>query len=230
VNDEPRATGVEAAILLDRILGNLAAVRDRIAAVGRDDVRIVAVTKRHPPTVVRAAVAAGLADLGENYAQELVDKAGAVADLDVRWHFIGQLQSNKVRALAPVVSLYQTVDRPSLVAELARRAPGATVLVQVDLAGIAGRGGCRWDDVEALVADAAGAGLDVAGLMGVAPPPDGPGGRAAVRDAFARLAATRRELGLRELSIGMSADLDEALAAGATMVRLGTALFGLRGS
>jgi uncharacterized pyridoxal phosphate-containing UPF0001 family protein len=132
--------------------------------------------------------------------------------------------------VAPHVALYQSVDRSSLVSELARRAPGAAVLVQVDLAGDPGRGGCTWDDVEPLVAEAAGAGLDVAGLMGVAPPPDGPGGRGAVRTAFERLAVARGGLGLRELSIGMSGDLDEALAAGATMVRLGTALFGLRGS
>jgi pyridoxal phosphate enzyme (YggS family) len=229
VNEAGSTTGADPA-LLARIVANLATVHDRIAAVGRDDVRVVGITKRHPVEVVRAAVAAGLSDLGENYAQELAGKAAETADLDIRWHFVGQLQSNKVRLLAPHVALYQTVDRPSVVAELARRAPGAAVLVQVDLAGIAGRGGCRWDEVDGLVGAAAAGDLDVAGLMGVAPPPDGPGGRAAVRDAFARLAAVQRELGLRELSIGMTADLDEALAAGATMVRLGTALFGLRGS
>jgi pyridoxal phosphate enzyme (YggS family) len=227
-DDPPRSTGVPEAVLLDRLLGNLHAVRERIAAVGRDDVRIVAVTKRHPLDVVRVAAAAGLHDVGENYAQELVGKADAAAGLDLRWHFIGRLQSNKVRSLAGRVALYQTVDRPSLAAEIARRDPGAAVLVQVDLAGLPDRGGCAWTDVDDLVSSTADAGLDVRGLMGVAPPADGPGGRGAVRQAFERLGRVRDDLGLPELSIGMSGDLDEALAAGATMVRLGTVLFGLR--
>jgi pyridoxal phosphate enzyme (YggS family) len=216
-------------VLVEQVAARLGAVRTRIAAAGRPDVRIVAVTKRHPPEVVRAAAAVGLVDVGENYAQELVAKADATADLPLRWHMIGGLQTNKVRSLAGRVALYQTLDRPSLVAELARRDPGAAVLVQVDLAGIGGgRGGCRWEDAEGLAADAARAGLEVRGLMGVGPPPDGPGGRAAVRAAFDRLADLRDQLGLAELSIGMTGDLDEALAAGATMVRLGTALFGER--
>jgi pyridoxal phosphate enzyme (YggS family) len=214
--------------LVARVRTNLEAVRTRIAAVGRNDVRIVAVTKRHPPDVVRAAVAVGLVDVGENYAQELVEKADATADLDVRWHFIGRLQSNKVRTLAGRVALYQTVDRTSLAAGIARRDPGASVLVQVDLAGLPERGGCSWDEVGSLVGDATAVGLDVRGLMGVAPPPDGPGGTGAVRASFERLAGLQADLGLAELSIGMSGDLDDALACGATMVRLGTALFGLR--
>ena len=214
--------------LVERVRGNLDAVRVRISALGRDDVRIVAVTKRHPPEVVRVAARCGLHDVGENFAQELVGKADATSDLDVRWHFIGRLQSNKVRSLAGRVALYQTVDRASLAKEIARRDPGARVLVQVDLAGLPDRGGCGWDEVDGLVDASTAAGLDVAGLMGVAPPPDGPGGRAAVQATFDRLARVRADLGLAELSIGMSGDLDEALAAGATMVRLGTVLFGLR--
>jgi hypothetical protein len=228
VTDEPQATGMAEAILLDRILGNLAALQDRIAAVGRSDVRIVAVTKRHPVAVVRAAVAAGLTDLGENYAQELVAKAVDTTDLGISWHFIGQLQSNKVRSLVGHVAVVETIDRQSLATEIGRRLAGVTGYVQVDLAGIPGRGGCAWDEVGDVVEAAVAAGVSVTGLMGVAPPKDGPGGPRAVAESFERLAATAARLGLPELSMGMSADLDEALAAGATTVRIGTALFGRR--
>jgi len=214
--------------LVERIAANLAALQRRIAAVGRDDVTIVGVTKRHPVAVVRAAVAVGLVDLGENYAQELVAKARETADLDLRWHFIGQLQSNKVRSLVGHVSVIETIDRVSLAREVGRRLPGVSALVQVDLAGIPGRGGCHWDEVDDVVAGAIEAGVMVTGLMGVGPPKDGPGGVAAVSSAFARLAATAGRLGLNQLSMGMSADLDEALASGATEVRIGTALFGGR--
>jgi pyridoxal phosphate enzyme (YggS family) len=215
-------------VLVEQIAGNLDALRRRIAAVGRDDVTVVGVTKRHPVAVVRAAAALGLVELGENYAQELVAKAQETVDLDLRWHFIGQLQSNKVRSLVGHVRVIETLDRPSLAREVGKRLPGVTALVQVDLAGIPGRGGCAWDEVDDVVAAAQEAGVAVTGLMGVAPPMDGSGGPAAVRAAFERLAATGQRLGLVELSMGMSADLDEALASGATEVRIGTALFGGR--
>jgi hypothetical protein len=223
--------GVPAAVppeLIERIAAKLATVQSRIAAVGRPDVTIVGVTKRQPVEVVRAAAAVGLVELGENYAQELVGKARDTADLDLRWHFIGQLQSNKVKSLAGHVAVIETVDRVSLAEEVGKRLPGLSAFVQVDLAGIPGRGGCSWDEVDEVVAAALDAGVSVTGLMGVAPPLDGPGGRAAVRAGFERLATTARDLGLAQLSMGMSADLDEALASGATEVRIGTALFGGR--
>jgi hypothetical protein len=211
----------------DSIAARLAEVRRRIVDAGGDDsVRIVAVTKGRSPEDVRAAVTAGLVDLGENYAHELVGKAEACSDLSVRWHFVGRLQSNKVRSLAPHVALYQSVDRPSLIDEIARRAPGAHVLVQVDLADLAGRGGCRPEEAGALVDAARGRDLVVDGLMGVAPPAGAD--RGAVRAAFDRLASLGRSLDLVELSMGMTGDLEEAVAAGATMVRVGTALFGPR--
>ena len=129
--------------------------------------------------------------------------------------------------VAPIVDVFQTVDRPSLVDALATRAPGARVMVQVDLADVAGRGGVTFDAAPALVEQAATAGLEVMGLMGVAPFPD-PDDPTASRRAFERLRALRDELGLRELSIGMSDDLEDAVAAGSTMVRVGTAVFGPR--
>ena len=201
---------------------------ERISAITDRSVKVIAVTKGHPPEVALAALGAGFVDLGENYAQELVAKAEFVAqhapEAEPRWHFVGRLQSNKVRMLGPHVALWQTVDRGSVVRELARRVPGASVLCQVDLAGIPGRGGCGRDEVRSLVSAATDAGLDVRGLMGVGVPGD----PAATSSAFEWLAHTVGELGLDELSIGMSGDLDLAVRAGATMVRVGTDLFGPR--
>ena len=226
----------------EQVAERLAAVRERVRRAGGDEVRIVGVTKGRPAEYARAALAAGLTDLGENYAQELVGKAhevgvgGGAGSLAVpgtigpTWHFVGRLQSNKVRSLVPIVALYQSVDRASLVDELARRAPGARVLVQVDLAGIPGRGGCQPDRAADLVERATGAGLEVEGLMGVAPPADHArvDDRTEVAASFARLRSIRDDLGLRELSMGMTGDLEEAVAEGATIVRIGTALFGPR--
>lgn len=211
-----------------QVARRLADLRERIAASGRDpgSVRIVAVTKGHGPEVCAAAAANGLVDLGESYAQELAAKAAepALAD-EVRWHFVGGLQSRRVRSMAGHVHLWQSVDRAALVAEVARFAPGARVLVQVALSGEPGKAGCRWDDAPALVADATAAGLIVEGLMGVGPTTGGP---EAARPGFRRLRQLADELGLGTVSMGMSGDLPVALEEGATMLRVGTALFGPR--
>ncbi len=201
----------------------MAAVRARIAdAGGEGRVTLVAVTKGFGADAVAAAVAAGVDDVGESYAQELAAKAAEVSR--PRWHFVGRLQANKVRALAGTVHLWQSVDRLRLVDELARRAPGARVLVQVDVTGEPAKGGCPPAEVPALVARAADAGLVPTGLMAVGPlgPPE------AARPGFRALAALADRLGLAERSMGMSADLEVAVQEGATMVRVGTALFGQR--
>ncbi len=200
----------------ERILGRIAELTDR-------SVRLVCVTKGHPVEVALAAQAAGCTDLGESYAQELVAKASLVEG-DVRWHFIGNLQSNKVRSLAGVVSQWHTVDRSSLAVEIAKRAPGAEVLVQLDLAGLPGRGGAEPADVADLVAQCTGLGLDVRGLMGVGPPGDPED----ARPGFRMLCAMADDLGLSERSIGMSGDLEVAVTEGSTVVRIGTALVGPR--
>ena len=140
-------------------------------------------------------------------------------------HFIGQLQTNKVRQLAGLVDVWESVDRPRLVAELARRAPGARVLVQVDTTGEEGKGGCPIADVPALVRTATDAGLAVAGLMTVGPTEGGP---EAARPGFRAVRALVDELGLTTCSMGMTADLDVALEEGSTEIRVGTALFGPR--
>lgn len=213
-----------AALLEERV----AVVRRRIAAsAGPRPVTLVAVTKGFGTSTVAAARAAGLDDLGESYAQELVAKAEAQAgpaSSGVRWHFLGALQRRKVRVLAPLVHLWQSVDRSAAGAEIARHAPGARVLVQVNVSGLASRNGCSWDAAPGLVAELRSLGLDVRGLMAVAGRDDDP------RPQFRRLAALAAELGLEELSMGMSGDLEVALQEGSTMVRVGHDLFGPRPS
>lgn len=202
----------------------LEGVRGRMRAAGDTDdtVRIVAVTKGLGEWAVRAAEEVGLDDVGENYADELLAKADVAPAL--RRHFIGRLQSNKVRRLVDHVACWQSVDRPKLVRELANRAPGATVLIQVDISGEASKGGCGVHEVADLVGSAADAGLHVVGLMGIAAPAD----EATVAGQFRELRRLVDELGLAECSMGMSGDLHLAVAEGATMVRVGTALFGPR--
>jgi pyridoxal phosphate enzyme (YggS family) len=208
---------------------NLAEVRERVAnaarASGRDPgaVTLVAVSKEHPVEAVRDAIAAGQRDFGENRAQDLVRKANALGSgAPCAWHFIGRLQRNKVRALAPFVARWHSVDRVELVAELARHDGVAPVLVQVNVADEARKGGCALADAPALVDAAREAGLAVDGLMTV--PPLG----ADPRPHFARLRALAEQLSLRELSMGMTGDFEAAIGEGATIVRVGSAVFGAR--
>ena len=211
----------------DEVAERLARVRDRIAAAGGDErVRILAVTKGFGPEAVRASVAAGLPDVGENYAQELAAKAEEVAAdrPGPRWHFIGRLQRNKVKLVAPDVAVWQSVDRLAVGEEIARRAHEATVFVQVAVTDEAGKGGCPPAEVPVLVGGLGRLGLDVRGLMAVGA--TGPAEEA--RPGFRRLRRLADDLGLAEVSMGMSGDLEVAVEEGSTMVRIGTALFGPR--
>ncbi len=210
------------------VVSRLAAVRRRIEAAGGDAaaVRVVAVTKGFGPAAVAAAVAAGLADVGENYAQELSAKVAALTPTTasaVRWHFLGAVQRNKVRSLAPLVSCWQGVAREAEGQEIARRRPGSTVLVEVDSTGAPGRPGCPPERVAVLAGELASCGLEVRGLMTVAPRDPG-----RARAAFRLVRGLADELGLPERSMGMSDDLEAAVAEGSTMVRVGRALFGDR--
>ncbi|MET0628908.1 MAG: YggS family pyridoxal phosphate-dependent enzyme [Acidimicrobiia bacterium] len=206
----------------------VAEVRERIAAAarraGRDaaSVTLVAATKTVDVERVRAVIGAGVVDVGENRAQELLAKAPACADLPARWHFLGQLQRNKVRALAPHVSCWQSIDRVAVGEEIARRAPGASVLVEVNVAGEPQKGGCAPGAAPALVDALAELDLRVVGLMAVPPQGDDP------RPWFAALRELGARLGVPELSMGMSSDYESAVEEGATMVRVGRALFGAR--
>lgn len=202
-------------------------IRARIERHGRQGVRLIAVTKGFGVEAMIAAVRAGCADVGENYAQELIAKSSAYPPgLDrPSVHFIGRLQTNKVRSVASLVGWWHTVDRPALVDEIARRSPNARVLVQVNATGETDKGGCLPGEVEGLVTRAATAGLRPIGLMTVGPT-DGDPSR--TRWAFETVALVASTLGLAELSMGMSGDLHIALDAGATMVRVGSAIFGDR--
>src|SRR5258706_2727961 len=192
----------------------LETVRDRIARAGGDPerVKIVAVTKGFGRDAIDAARAAGLFEIGENYAQDVVAKRDALAGLHL--HFIGRLQKNKVRVIAPLVACWQSVDRVALGEEIARRAPGARVFVQVNVSSEPSKGGCPPENAPDLVKQLGALGLDVAGLMTVGR--TGPPSEA--RPGFARLRALADRLGLLQRSVGMSNDLEICFAEGATIV------------
>lgn len=214
---------------MEGVAERLARVRERIARAGGDwrAVTVVAVTKGFGIEAVRAAYDAGVRDFGENYAGALVSKASAEGPASggvraqLRWHYLGAVQRNKVRRLALSVYLWQGVDRDAAGEEISRRAPGARVLVQVNITGDPRHNGCSWEEVPPLVDRLRALGLDVRGLMGI-------GRRDDPRPGFARLARLTRELELVETSMGMSEDLEVAVQEGSTMVRVGTALFGPR--
>jgi PLP dependent protein len=208
----------------DTIASRLDRVRKGIPA----GVGLVAVSKSQPSEAIREAFAAGQRDFGENYVQEWREKADDLADLPgLVWHFVGSLQTNKVKYLAARVGLIHTVDREELGREIARRwekaGARARVLVEVNLGGEASKGGCAAGQVEGLVEALRGLpSLEVAGLTAIPPPEDDP------RPHFVALRALRDRLGLRELSMGMSGDYPVAIEEGATLVRIGTAIFGER--
>ena len=209
---------------MSTLAGRLAAVRAALPA----SVTLVAVSKTQPADAVREAYAAGQRDFGENYAQEWRDKADALADLgDLRWHFIGGLQTNKVKYLAGRVHTIHTVDREELAREISKRfgQRGATarVFLEVNVGGEATKAGCAPADVPRLAAAVrALPAVELLGLTCIPPPEDDP------RPHFRALRALAETLGLRELSMGMSADWPIAVAEGATVVRVGTAIFGER--
>jgi len=218
------------------IATNIAEVNERIekaaSRAGRDpeEIALVAVSKRHSEAAIREAYAAGQRRFGENYAQELRDKAVALADLEeIDWHFIGHLQRNKVKYVAPSCSLMETVDSTRLVEELARQATrferSVGCLVQVNVGGEEQKSGC--DPVEtAPICEAVelAEGLTLSGLMTIPPwDLDAEGTRvhfAALRELRERHGGTAR---LPHLSMGMSHDFEEAVLEGATLVRVGTA-------
>jgi hypothetical protein len=221
---------------------------DRLAAIRRQiearqqlrgwthPVTIVAVTKTHGPEAVLAALDAGLTDVGENRVQEALSKQAQVADLRVRWHLIGSLQSNKARQAVGKFALIHSVDRFELASELARRAAPGTrqaILLQVNCSGEAQKGGVDPDALGELLERVTGLeALQVRGLMTMAELTDD---ETRQRASFSRLRELQQQLqgkgyALPELSMGMSGDFGVAVEEGATMVRLGTLLFGERGT
>jgi PLP dependent protein len=208
-------------------------------AAGRDaaTVKLIAVSKTQPAAAVREAYAHGQRDFGENYVQELLQKAEELRDLaDLRWHLIGHLQRNKARLVVSLVALVHTVDTAELALELSKRFAGVVagrrleVLVEVSIAGEAQKHGAAPADLAALLESIeALPALSVRGLMCVPPLTEDPAG---ARPFFEELSRLRDLHGgaqrLPELSMGMTHDLDQAVAAGATLVRVGTAIFGAR--
>jgi pyridoxal phosphate enzyme (YggS family) len=206
----------------------LAAIMQQIAEVERGfthDVRVVAVTKGFGDWAIEAAMSAGCPVIGENYAQELAAKRDVIVRLSPQVHFIGRLQTNKVRLVADLVDVWASLDRAPLVDEVAKRAPAARVLIQVDTTGDPAKGGCAVADAPALAARARDLGLVVEGLMTV-----GPTGEPAesARAGFRQVRNLVDDLGLGVCSMGMSGDLAVAVQEGSTEVRIGTALFGPR--
>ena len=222
----------------------VARVEERIAAAcqragrRREDVRLVAVSKTHPAEMIRAAHQAGLRDFGENRVQEAQAKRPALADLDATWHLIGHLQSNKARPARELFQWVHSLDSMKLAERLAQVTPPGTprlpVLIEVNLGGESSKAGVQAEDVAKLAEQVAAlASLELRGLMVIPPflanPED-------VRPYFQQLAALARDIAsrnlpnvsMRELSMGMSHDFEVAIEEGATVVRVGTAIFGER--
>ena len=221
------------------IAARLAAVRERIARAasraGRAPaaVRLVLASKTQPPEAVRAAYAAGAREFGENYVQEAAAKQDALADLgNAQWHLIGHLQTNKAREAANRFALIHSLDSARLARALgrARPAPRVPVLIEVNAAGEASKSGVAPDTAERLIEEAR-ATVEILGLMTIPPPaPDPERSRehfAALRAMRDRLAAATG-LALSELSMGMTDDFEVAIEEGATIVRVGRAIFGER--
>jgi pyridoxal phosphate enzyme (YggS family) len=212
-------------------------VRERIeracARAGRDprSVQLLAVSKAHPVEAIRSAYSAGLRVFGENYAQELAAKASALSDLpDIRWRFIGHLQRNKIKLIERARATVDTVDSARLAEAISARAVASgrdvEVLLQVNVGGETQKFGCVPDAVPQLVESVrALPGVTLRGLMTIAPHLDD---LEAIRPFFAELRELASAHGLPELSMGMTHDLEQAVEEGATILRIGTAIFGPR--
>ncbi len=226
---------------MHNIENNLAQIHARIDAAastaGRDPalVLLLAVSKKKPAADIRAAYAAGRRDFGENYLQEALQKMDALGDLDIDWHFIGAIQSNKTRDIAARFDWAHCIDRAKIARRLASQRPEdrapLNVCIQVNLDDEASKAGVALEAVPALAAEIVGLdGIRLRGLMTIPAPRTSPDDQ---RAAFARLAemlATLRQQGIDcdTLSMGMTGDMEAAIAEGSTLVRIGTAIFGER--
>ncbi|MBH3409766.1 YggS family pyridoxal phosphate-dependent enzyme [Pseudomonas putida] len=223
---------------MSTIADNLSALAARIhnaaQAAGRDpaSVRLLAVSKTKPASAIREIYAAGVRDVGENYLQEALAKQQELGDLPLIWHFIGPIQSNKTKAIAEHFDWVHSVDRLKIAQRLSEQRPAGlpplNICLQVNVSGEDSKSGCAPADLPALAKDVAALpNLCLRGLMAIPEPTED---RAAQEAAFASLKQLQASLGLGldTLSMGMSPDLEAAIAQGATWVRIGTALFGAR--
>lgn len=209
-------------------------IREAAQASQRDcaSIGLLAVSKTKPAEAIRQAFSAGTHDFGENYLQEALDKQLELSDLALTWHFIGPIQSNKTKPIAEHFSWVHSVDRLKIAERLSAQRPAhlppLNICLQVNVSGEASKSGCSPDELTALAqAVTQLPNLQLRGLMTIPEPTDDP---AEQRAAFARLRELQQglHLGLDTLSMGMSHDLEAAIAEGATWVRIGTALFGAR--
>jgi len=222
-------------ITKDELRANFAAVEARIAAAcakanrPRDAVTLVAVSKKHPPELVRLAWELGHRDFGENYAQELRDKHQALADCaGLRWHAIGPVQPKNAKYVAKAAYVFHALERLDVAEELSKRRTGNALpcLIEVNVAGEGTKAGLAPDAVDGFLAQVRGLpNLDVVGLTAMPPFVDDP---EVNRPHFEATAALGKRLGLAQLSMGTTSDFEAAIACGATLVRVGTALFGER--
>ena len=223
---------------MSTIADNIGLVSQRIRAaadaVQRDasSIHLLAVSKTKPAQAVREAYAAGMRDFGENYLQEALGKQAELTDLPLSWHFIGPIQSNKTRAIAENFAWVHSVDRLKIAQRLSEQRPAdlppLNICIQVNVSGEASKSGCTPADLPALAnAISALPRVKLRGLMAIPEPTDD---RAAQDAAFATVRDLQAglNLALDTLSMGMSHDLESAIAQGATWVRIGTALFGAR--
>ncbi|HUM41448.1 MAG TPA: YggS family pyridoxal phosphate-dependent enzyme [Fervidobacterium sp.] len=224
----------------DEIRRNIEILFEKIAfhaeKVGRDpkEIKLVAVTKTHPAEVIRSAYQIGLRSFGENYAQELRDKAKTLAFDDIEWHFIGRIQTNKLKYVVPVAEYIQSVYRKEEMEEIEKIAvrigKKQKVLIEVNVSGEETKGGIKTDDVQTFVEECLSyRNVEIVGLMTMAPfiEPEN------TRHYFKKLFALREELrrfypNIIELSMGMTNDFTVAIEEGSTMLRIGTAIFGER--
>jgi hypothetical protein len=226
--------------IAERLTALITRIRTAAAAAGRSagEIRLVAASKTFPPAAIREAVAAGVSDIGENYIQEAHDKYAALQEVPVTWHFIGHLQTNKAKYAVRMFDLIHTVDSYRLAMELDRCAQKINkvqaVLIQVNVAGEESKSGVAPEDALPLIRRAAALEhIAVRGLMTLPPYFNAP---QKVRPFFAELRRLRDcidaeqigNVGMQELSMGMTGDFEAAVAEGATLVRIGTAIFGER--
>jgi pyridoxal phosphate enzyme (YggS family) len=218
----------------DTLEARVLEVQERIAAAARaasrdaSEITTIVVTKFHPAELVRELYALGIRHVGENRHQEAVAKQAELSELDLTWHFIGQLQSNKARAVAEYARVIHSVDRPSLVSALSNQDREVDVFLEINLTDVPGRGGVLPAELESLCEAVLQVPvLSLRGVMAVAPVDEEPS------RAFERVLEYAERVravapGARDLSIGMSGDFEDAIALGATHLRIGTAITGKR--
>ncbi|MEN9648941.1 MAG: hypothetical protein RLZ17_982 [Actinomycetota bacterium] len=217
---------------LEFLAERVSQIRARIANAGGQSVKLIAVTKSFDVSAMVGAFSAGCDGVGENYAQEVIVKTSELSEHQrLPLHFIGRLQSNKIKALASLVDVWESVDRVSLINEIAKRSDVATrvtpvqIMLQVNSTNEPDKGGCEPSEVANLLATAVSSGLDVIGLMTVGPTNNDP---KQTQSAFALVRKIADDLGLKQKSMGMTGDFETAVEQGSTAVRIGSALFGTR--